>query len=143
MKKIAIILTLILFIFVPNQIYAQPDIKCPNAKQLKETSIKEKDELRKALEQIVPDTYEKGELGDMFSEWEILTALPFQDTVSSKDEVYYKMAKTFCGETIANKSWLVRLYFPKWEGKSASALEGQIFLAQNKDDEWFVWFRYH
>jgi hypothetical protein len=50
------------------------------------------------------------------------------------------MAKNFCGKEIADRSWLVRVYFPKWEGKSASNLEGQIFLAKSKEKGWFVWF---
>ncbi|MEN2766911.1 hypothetical protein [Ornithinibacillus xuwenensis] len=145
MKRFGVIAMLITFIiFVPSNIYAQPNVECPKLKHLEETSIKDKDELLNALSSIVPNTYEKGEYGELFSEWDIVTALPFPKTVRQvNDEVYYGMAKNFCGEAVANKSWLVRLYFPKWEGKSASALEGQIFLSKSKGKGWFVWFRYH
>ncbi|MEE3952767.1 hypothetical protein [Peribacillus frigoritolerans] len=51
------------------------------------------------------------------------------------------MAKTFCGKEIAEKSWLVRLDFPKAPG--ANLAQGQIFLAKSKEKGWFVWFRYH
>ena len=40
------------------------------------------------------------------------------------------MAKTFCGKEIAEKSWLVRLDFPKAPG--ADLAQGQIFLAKVK-----------
>ncbi|MGP4040948.1 hypothetical protein ACTWP4_13775 [Gracilibacillus sp. D59] len=144
MKKTGVLISLLIFILVPSQIYAQPDVECPNLKKLENTTIKDKDDLLKALKEIVPDIYQKGENGELYSEWEVRTALPFPKTVGKEiDEAYYGMAKNFCGKEIADKSWLVRLYFPKWEGISASALEGQIFLAKSKDDEWFVWFRYH
>jgi hypothetical protein len=145
MKKLSVAAMLITFItFVPSNNYAQTVVECPKIKQLEETSIKDKDELLNALRIIVPNTYEKDEYGELFSEWEILTALPFPKTVGQENnEVYYEMAKNFCGEAVANKSWLVRLYFPKWEGKSASASEGQLFLSKSKEKGWFVWFRYH
>ncbi|MBS3679822.1 hypothetical protein KGF86_06305 [Ornithinibacillus massiliensis] len=130
--------------FVPSLNYVQADIECPEIEQVKETSIDDKDELFSALQIIVSDIYGKGEYGELYSEWEVLTALPFPQTVGlENDAVYYEMAKNFCGQAVADKSWLVRLYFPKWEGKSASALEGQIFLSKSKENEWFVWFRYH
>ena len=138
-----IISFLLFFTFVPSLIHAQSDVKCPDVKQLEKTSMKDKEELLKALKEIVPATYQKGEHGEMFSEWEVITALPFPKTAEKKDAVYDEMAKNFCGEAVAEQSWLVRLYFPKWEGKSASALEGQIFIAKDKEDGWFVWFRYH
>ncbi len=144
MKKIVVLISLLIFVLVPNQIYAQSEVACPKLEDLKDTTIKNKDELLKELKQIIADTYVEGEHGDLYSEWELRTVLPFPKTVGRKqDEIYYEMAKNFCGQEVADKSWLVRLYFPKWEGISASALEGQIFLAKNKDDEWFVWFRYH
>ncbi|SFM34692.1 hypothetical protein SAMN04487943_11457 [Gracilibacillus orientalis] len=144
MKKTGVLISLLIFILVPSQIYAQPDVECPKLKTFENTTMEDKDELLKALKVIVPDIYAEGEYGELYSEWEVITALPFPKTVGKeKDEAYYEMAKNFCGEEIADKSWLVRLYFPKWEGISASALEGQIFLAKSKDNEWFVWFRYH
>lgn len=145
MKILGVIAMLISVItFVPSLNYAQADIECPEIEHLKATTIDDKDELVSALRGIVPDTYGKGEYGELYSEWEVLSVLPFPKTVGlENDEVYYEMAKNFCGEAVADKSWLVRLYFPKWEGKSASALEGQIFLSKSKENEWFVWFRYH
>ncbi len=122
---------------------AQP-AKCPNLNELEDTNIEDRDEILKALETLVPLTYETGELAEMYTQWKVITAVPFPNTVgNAKDESYYGMAKNFCGEEIANKSWLVRLYFPKFEGISASALEGQIFVAKSKEQGWFVWFRYH
>ncbi|WP_251025479.1 MULTISPECIES: hypothetical protein [unclassified Bacillus (in: firmicutes)] len=51
------------------------------------------------------------------------------------------MAKTFCSKEIAEKSWLIRLDFPKATG--ANLGQGQIFLAKSKEKGWFVWFQYH
>lgn len=53
-----------------------------------------------------------------------------------EEESYYGMAKYFCGKEIADKSWLVRLDFPKASG--ASVGQGQIFLAKSKEEGWFA-----
>ncbi|MRG85901.1 hypothetical protein [Salinibacillus xinjiangensis] len=144
MKRIITILTLASFLVFPTQISAKSDVDCPNVEHLEKTTVKDKDELVEALEKIVPSTYGKGDYGNYYSEWEVITAAPFPNIVGNKkDEAYYGMAKNFCGEEVANQSWLVRLHFPRWEGKSASASEGQIFLAKSQEDGWFVWFRYH
>jgi hypothetical protein len=122
--------------------YAQP-VKCPNINDLKLTSLKNKKEVIDALQKIVPQTY-NGKLAKFYTEWRVITATPFPLTVGNEiNEGYYGMAKHFCGNAVADRSWLVRLYFPKWEGKSASALEGQLYLAKSKEKGWFVWFRYH
>ncbi|WP_244513499.1 hypothetical protein [Oceanobacillus limi] len=146
MKKLSIFLSsFLLLLMIPLPIGAEPDVKCPTVDQLAETSLDDKDDLLEALEKIVPDTYGEGDYGNFYSEWEVKTAKPFPKTVGEEEEeAYYGMAKNFCDEEVANKSWLVKLYFPRWEGKSASALEGQIFLAKSKEKgDWFVWFRYH
>src|SRR5699024_9286170 len=117
---------------------AKKGVRCPNAELLADTSIEDKDELLEALHTIIPNTYEEGEDAHLYYDWEIITALPFPETVGiEQEEVYYQMAKNFCGEDIADRSWLVRIHFPNWEGKSASASEGQIFLAKNNNDRWF------
>ncbi|WP_245835668.1 hypothetical protein [Virgibacillus ndiopensis] len=127
-----------------NEVSAQSSIQCPKPSDLVKVSDKAKKEFLKALQTLVPETYEQGEYSEMYTEWEVKTAIPFPETINNnKDEVYYEMAKNFCGKEVADKSWLARLHFPKWEGKSASASEGQIFVAKSKDKGWFVWFRYH
>mgnify|MGYP007046088070 CR=1 FL=1 len=124
-----------------TKVYAQPE-KCPVLSNLEEVTIKDKQEVVKALKTIIPQTYEVGESSDNYSEWNIVSAVPFPMTVGNKkEEDYYGMAKYFCGKEIADKSWLVRLDFPKIQGASAS--QGQLFLAKNKEKGWFVWFRYH
>ena len=77
-----------------------------------------------------------------YTEWNVVTAKPFPKTVGNEEEEdYFGMAKTFCGKEIAEKSWLVRLDFPKAPG--ANLAQGQIFLAKSKEKGWFVWFQYH
>lgn len=128
---------------IPLTVHAQPET-CPNVNELEKVTIDDKDDFLKALETIIPETYEKGDMADKYSEWRIRTALPFPKTVGIEtDEIYYEMAKNFCGNEVADKSWLARVYFPKWEGISVSASEGQIFVAKSKEKGWFVWFRYH
>ncbi len=142
MKKLLFLLSF-LFILCFSPIVAHANlVPCPNVDELEKTTIKDKKELIQALKTLIPSTYEKGEEGDLFSEWNIITATPFTKT-KKRDRVYREMAKNFCGKEIANRSWLVRIAFPKWEGKSASMSEGQLFVVKRKGDEWFVWFRYH
>ena len=145
MKKITMFIILALAMtFLPTQTEAKKGVRCPNVEQLAETAIEDKDELLEALHTIIPNTYEEGEDAHLYYDWDIITALPFPETVGKEqEEVYYQMAKNFCDEEVADRSWLVRIHFPNWEGKSASASEGQIFLAKHKNGRWFVWFRYH
>lgn len=136
MKKIVISL-LTLFILFPYQIGAQANVECPSVDQLEATSLHNKDELIQALEKIVPSTFGESDYGNHFSEWEVVTAQP----LNKEAEKEYKMSTNYCGQAVADKSWLVTLHFPRWEGKSETATKGQIFLAKNKDDGWFVWYR--
>lgn len=136
-------ITITSLIFVPIQGFAQPE-KCPVLSELETTSIKDREEIIRALNTLIPKTYGTGLEGfpDLYTKWNIVTAKPFPKTVGDEEEeVYFEMAKTFCGKEIAAKSWLVRLEFPKAPG--ANLAQGQIFLAKSKEKGWFVWFRYH
>ncbi|PEJ59975.1 hypothetical protein CN601_00130 [Bacillus sp. AFS017336] len=128
--------------FGTNIGYAQPK-ECPVLSNLEKTSMKDQNEVIKALNSIIPKTYvASSDDPDIYTKWNVLTAKPFPKTVGVKEEEdYYGMAKYFCGKEIAEKSWLVRLDFPKAPG--ASIGQGQIFLAKDKKKGWFVWFRYH
>lgn len=144
MKKIYVtILIISLFSLVSFEAYAQPK-HCPLLSELERTSLKDKKEVIEALNTLIPKTYGTGlvELPDLYAKWNVVTAKPFPNTVGNKiEEDYFGMAKTFCGKEIAEKSWLVRLDFPKAPG--ADLAQGQIFLAKSKEKGWFVWFRYH
>src|SRR5699024_12682660 len=94
-KKSMIISFLLFFTFVPSLIHAQSDVKCPDVKQLEKTSMKDKEELLKALKEIVPATYQKGEHGEMISEWEVINALPFPKIAEKKDAVNYENEKNY------------------------------------------------
>lgn len=109
---------MILFFSLPIiEAKAQPK-KCPVLSELEKTSLMDRHELVEALNTLIPKT------------------------VGNKaEENYFGMAKTFCGKEIAEKSWLVRLNFPKAPG--ADLAQGQIFLSKSKEKGWFVWFRYH
>ncbi len=114
--------------------------ECPNPKSLAETSIDDRGELLKALESMVPNFYE----GEQFSDWKVISATPFPMTIGKREEeVYFEIAKRACGGEAAEKSWLVRLYFPLLADVSASLSEGQLFVAKKKDSDWFVWYQYH
>jgi len=138
-----LILIMSLFTFVSFEAYAQPK-NCPVLSELEKISLKDKKEVIEALNTLIPKTYGTGleDLPDLYTKWNVVTAKPFPKTVGNKiEEGYFGMAKTFCGKEIAEKSWLVRLDFPKAPG--ADLAQGQIFLAKSKEKGWFVWFRYH
>ncbi|WP_255368044.1 hypothetical protein [Psychrobacillus sp. OK032] len=138
-----LILIISLFTLVSFEAYAQPK-NCPVLSELEKISLKDKKEVIEALNTLIPKTYGTGleDLPDIYTKWNVVTAKPFPKTVGNKiEEGYFGMAKTFCGKEIAEKSWLVRLDFPKAPG--ADLAQGQIFLAKSKEKGWFVWFRYH
>ena len=138
-----LILIISLFTLVSFEAYAQPK-NCPVLSELEKKSLKDKKEVIEALNTLIPKTYGTGldDLPDIYTKWNVVTAKPFLDTVGNQEEEgYFGMAKTFCGKEIAEKSWLVRLGFPKAPG--ADLAQGQIFLAKSKEIGWFVWFQYH
>ncbi|MEK4485693.1 hypothetical protein MHH81_08820 [Psychrobacillus sp. FSL H8-0484] len=138
-----LILIISLFTLVSFEAYAQPK-NCPVLSELEKISLKDKKEVIEALNTLIPKTYGTGleDLPDLYTKWNVVTAKPFPKTVGNKiEEGYFGMAKTFCGKEIAEKSWLVRLDFPKAPG--ADLAQGQLFLAKSKEKGWFVWFRYH
>ena len=144
MKKLYVLILIIsLFALVSFEAYAQPK-KCPVLSELENTSLKDKKEVLEALNTLIPKTYETGldDFPNMYTKWNVVTVKPFLNTVGNKqEEGYFGMAKTFCGKEIAEKSWLVRLDFPKAPG--ADLAQDQIFLAKSKEKGWFVWFQYH
>jgi len=124
-----------------NHIYAQPK-ECPDPDLLETVPIEKAYEVEKALRILVPIAYEVGEFPELYSEWEIVSLTPFPRTEGNTvEEGYYGMAKHFCGQEVADRSWLVRLHFPKVQAASGS--QGQIFIAKKEDGDWFVWFKYH
>lgn len=140
-KWIVGIVLLVTFIAGANHTNAQPK-ECPDPQTLERVSIENVDEVEKALRILIPIAYEVGEFPELYSEWEIISLKPFPSTVGVKvDEDYYGMAKHFCGNEVADRSWLVRLHFPKV--KAASGSQGQIFIAKKEENGWFVWFKYH
>lgn len=138
--------TLILFFLIFSSLgstpsYAQP-IECPDTKDLIEVPIEDVNQVLDSLRVLVPITYEVGEFPEYYSKWDVVTVKPFPLTIGNSDEQdYYEMAKNFCGKEVADRSWLVRLHFPRV--KAASGSQGQIFIAKKKDSGWFVWFKYH
>ncbi|SET50434.1 hypothetical protein SAMN05421676_105124 [Salinibacillus kushneri] len=143
MKSISILTFSALLLISPIQLSAETQADCPDAKQLESVSTHNKEELTEALEDIVPDTYGENDYGNHFSKWEVTTSLPFTKAIENKQEnkEYYEQAKKVCGEEVAKQSWLVKLHFPLWEGKSENATDGQLFLAKSKRDGWFAWYR--
>jgi hypothetical protein len=142
LKKLFVVtLFLSVFCFSSSVVLAQPE-KCPEPSELEKTSIRDEIEVIEALNKLIPKTYKSDSHPNIYSEWQVETALPFpMADGNEKEEAYYEMAKNFCGNDVVNKSWLVRLTFPKAPG--ASIGQGQIFLAKSKEKGWFVWFRYH
>ncbi|MEH7223302.1 hypothetical protein V7112_05745 [Bacillus sp. JJ1566] len=136
MKKVVISL-LTLVIFFPYYVGAQANVECPNVSQLENTTVIYKDELLKALETIIPRTFGESDYLNHYADWEVVTAQPLDENVAKE----YQMSSNYCGKEIADKSWLVELHFPRWEGKSDIASDGQIFVSKSKDKGWFVWYK--
>jgi hypothetical protein len=140
-KYVVVIFLLVSIIARANHTNAQAK-ECPDPNALEVVSIEKINEVEKALRILIPIAYEVGEFPENYSEWEVISLLPFPKTVGIKeDEDYYDMAKYFCGKEVADQSWLVRLHFPKV--KAASGSQGQIFIAKKAGSGWFVWFKYH
>ncbi len=136
MKKIVISLFSLVILF-PFQVGAQARVECPSVSLLEDISNTNKDELIQALETIIPRTFGESDYGNHFSDWEVVTAQPLDEKVAKE----YQMSTKYCGQEVADKSWLVTLHFPRWEGKSDIAADGQIFVSKSKDNGWFVWYR--
>ncbi|WP_453991876.1 hypothetical protein [Bacillus nitroreducens] len=136
MKKIVISLLSLTFLF-PFKVGAQATVECPNVSQLENTSTENKDELIKALETIIPRTFGESDYGNHFGEWEVVAAEPLDETLTKE----YQMSSKYCGQDVADKSWVVDLHFPRWEGKSEIATKSQIFVSKSKENGWFIWYR--
>jgi len=140
-KNVVGMFLFVAIIVTSNTSYAQPK-ECPDSHTLEVVSIENIHEVEKALRVLVPIAYEVGEFPELYSEWEVVSLKPFPRTVGkSEEENYYGMAKHFCGKEVADRSWLVRLHFPKVKATSGSP--GQIFIAKKEESGWFVWFKNH
>ena len=119
--------------------------ECHNAMDLQEASLLEKDELINELERIIPETYINGDDdGEYYSEWNVISVKPLPMAVGTdEEEIFYEIAKNLCGKDVANKSWLVRIHFPKWEGTSANITKGTLLIAKSHEKGWLVWYRYN
>jgi hypothetical protein len=138
MKKTILMVCLFMFLTVSIPAYAQPphsyaNHQCPNVAELVQTSSTHEQELLNALRPIVPKLYPDEE----HNEWKV----EYVQLLPNIKQTYFQMAKTFCSEAVAERSWIVRLRFPKLL-PSASLSEGVIFLAKHKEKGWIVWYRY-
>lgn len=117
---------------------------CPKVSDLIETSIDNQEELVNQLDSLILETYIKGdEYGENYKDWIVTNVIPLPNTVDDTTvDIYYEIAKNLCGKEVANRSWLIQIDFPKWDGVSASNTKGQIFVAKSKDKGWYVWYRY-
>lgn len=138
MKKMILMVCLFMPLTVSIPAYAQQPYfyanqQCPNVAELVQTSSKDEQELLHALRTIVPKLYPDEE----HNEWkaEYVHFLP------NIKQTYFQMAKTFCSEAVAERSWIIRLRFPKLL-PSTSLSEGVIFLAKHKEKSWIAWYRY-
>lgn len=57
------------------------------------------------------------------------------------DTPYHGIAAHACGTTVADRSWVVFVYFPKLSW-SADMSQGIDYLART-DTGWHIWWRYH
>lgn len=127
---------LLLFLFYP---YSARANSCPNPNELQDTTLDEQEELLQALHSLVPEIFR----GDVFVNWEVMSATPFPMTIGKQEESpFFEWAKQMCGGQVTEKSWLVRLYFPTLADLRSHFSERQLFVAKNQQNDWFVWYQY-
>ncbi|AOV07776.1 hypothetical protein BI350_09685 [Sporosarcina ureilytica] len=143
MKKI-ILFKCILFCIMNLNIKAEstdlPYLKprCPTTDALIQTTSKDKAELSRKLNELIPDAYPY----DIYSEWEVQEAIPLRSLIGVPyDEAYFKMAQRLCNNRVADNSWLIKVQFPKLLS-SASASSGIMFVIKDKHNGWYVWYTY-
>ncbi|WP_391208485.1 hypothetical protein [Psychrobacillus sp. L4] len=112
--------------------------KCPNTEILLKTTEKDKDELVKALNGIIPKVYGSSLV---YKEWRIEVIKPMP-LLTGFEENYYKMAINFCGKRVAGHSWFVRLRFPRLLPAQSASLR-ELYVVKDKYNKWFPWFQYH
>lgn len=108
--------------------------KCPNSKELGHLGSDKG--LINALNTIIPEIYKD----QNYKDWKVETIANLPK--SPHPEAYYEMAKYYCGEEIANNSWVVEVLFPQYL-PAYDASHKQIFVTKNKQGQWFAWFRFH
>ncbi|MGA8941247.1 MAG: hypothetical protein WB502_00780 [Thermoactinomyces sp.] len=108
---------------------------CPKPSELISPGKNAEKEIRAALPELIRKAY--GE-DPRYKEWEVKRIISLKDPKSTP---YSGIAVQQCGKRVANKSYLVELFFPQFL-PSASLSQGQIFVAKTKDG-WTVWYRYH
>ena len=139
MKKIFLSFIMILFT-IPSltMAYEQIEIKCPNPNKLLQATEDDQEKLMNALHELIPKVYGTSQ---EYKEWRIEVIKPMRE-LTGENHDYYEMAKNFCGEEVANLSWFVRLRFPKLLPAQSASL-GEIYVVQDKQHNWIVWFQYH
>lgn len=139
MRKILMHILILFFMFPTVSLSAKPEgLECPNTEMLLKTTEKDKDELIKALNRIIPKVY--GSSPD-YKEWRIEVIKPMPLLIGF-EEVYYRMATNFCGKIVADHSWYVRLRFPRLLPAQSGSL-GELYIVKDNKSKWFPWFQYH
>lgn len=139
MIKIQMLILLLLVIFPTVSFGAKLDgSECPNTEILMKTTEKDKDELVKALNEIIPKVYSSS---PDYKVWKIEVMKPMP-LLTGFEENYYKMAINFCGKRVADHSWFVRLRFTRLLPAQSASL-GELYIVKDKNNNWFPWFQYH
>lgn len=89
-------------------------------------------EVRLAVQKLVPQKFPAEDIVG----WQIIKIQPLKEAGN-----YYGIGKTYCGKEVADKSWFVEVFFPKF-APSESASKYQLFLAKDKEKGWSIWFVY-
>ncbi|MDG4655344.1 hypothetical protein P6P90_03700 [Ectobacillus antri] len=138
MRKILLLFILFIFMFPTVSLGDILGSECPKSENLVRTTDKDKDELVKALNEIIPKVYGAS---PEYKEWKIEIIEPMP-SLTGFEENYYKMAINFCGKEVADHSWFVRLRFPRLLPAQSASL-GELYIVKDKNNNWFAWFQYH
>lgn len=137
MKKIIILLIILIW---PSLAIAKEraEINCPDPNTILETTSEDEEKLIHALKELIPKVYGSNQ---KYREWKIELFKPMRN-LTGNHKVYAEMATNFCGKEVANRSWFVRVRFPKLLPAESASL-GEIYVVQDKQHRWSVWFQYH
>ncbi|WP_028403457.1 hypothetical protein [Ectobacillus panaciterrae] len=138
MRKIFVFLCLLLMVpFSHASAEASGNTVCPKTQLLQEPSNQDKEELNAALSHyLISKVYGRN---PKYLDYRLEVITPMKE-LKGTDKSYYYMAIQNCGREVANRSWFVRLRFPKMHN---AASFGEIFVVKDQTNQWSVWFRYH
>ncbi len=138
-EEMKIVMICFVLLLTATSVQAEQVVKtvCPKTEILSVLTEQDKQELLRELPRsIIPKLYGKN---PKYLDYQAEVIMPMQN-LQGVEKSYYYMAIQNCGRDIANRSWFVRIRFPKMQNAYSFS---EIFLAKKQNNEWIVWYQYH